>query len=49
MLTEYKTWEFTIDDYHRMIEAGILGENDKVELLGGEVVAMVPIGSLHAA
>ncbi len=49
MLSEYKTWEFTVDDYHRMIEAGILGENDKVELLEGEVVAMAPIGSLHAA
>ncbi len=49
MLTEYKTWEFTTDDYHRMIETGILGEDDKVELLEGEIVTMAPIGSLHAA
>ena len=49
MLTEYKTWNFTVDDYHRMFEAGILGEDDKVELLEGEIVAMAPIGSLHAA
>ncbi len=49
MLTEYKTREFTIDEYHRMIEAGILTENDRVELIEGDIVAMAPIGSLHAA
>ena len=40
---------FTIRDYHRMIEAGILDENDKVELVGGEVVEMSAMGSRHAA
>ncbi len=49
MLTEYKTKEFTVDEYHRMISAGILREDDNVELLAGEIVAMAPIGSLHAA
>jgi len=39
---------FTIHDYHRMADAGVLTEDDRVELLDGEIVEMSPIGSRHA-
>jgi Uma2 family endonuclease len=40
---------FTVGDYHRLAEAGILADKDRVELIEGELVDMAPIGSEHAA
>jgi len=40
---------FTVDDFYRMVDAGILHEKDRVELIEGEVLAMSPIGSPHGA
>ena len=45
---EVKRWRFTVHDYHRMGEAGILHEDDRVELIEGELVGMTPIGGRHA-
>lgn len=39
---------FTVEEYHRMADAGILDEDDRVELLDGEIVEMTPIGPRHA-
>jgi Uma2 family endonuclease len=41
-------YRFTAEDFHRMAQAGILGEDDRVELIEGQVVEMPPIGSPHA-
>lgn len=40
-------WRFTIDDYHRMAEAGILDECARTELIDGQIVQMSAIGSKH--
>ena len=38
----------TADDYHKMGEAGIFHEDDRVELIEGMLIDMAPIGSDHA-
>jgi Uma2 family endonuclease len=40
---------FSVEDYHRMLGAGILSEDDRVELIDGEIVEMAPIGPRHAS
>jgi Uma2 family endonuclease len=42
-------YRFTVDEYHRMGDAGIFHEDDRVELIDGQVVQMSPIGVTHAA
>ena len=38
----------TVAEDHRMGEAGIFTEDDRVELIEGQLVAMTPIGSGHS-
>ncbi|TLY24191.1 MAG: Uma2 family endonuclease [Nitrospirae bacterium] len=49
MSIQLSTHRFTVHDFHRMAQAGIFSEDDRVELLDGEIIEMTPIGSRHAA
>ncbi len=42
-------YRFTADQYQQMGQADIFGEDDRVELLDGEIIAMPPIGPRHAS
>lgn len=44
---ERRLW--TVDEFHRMAEAGILHAEDRLELIEGEIVSMSPIGVRHMA
>lgn len=39
---------FTVAEYYKMAEAGILGEDDRVELIDGKIIDIAPSGPAHA-
>ena len=41
-------YRFTVAEFALMGEAGIFTEDDRVELIDGEILEMTPIGALHA-
>ena len=40
---------FTVKEYHLMNEVGVFGEDDRVELIEGEIIQMAAIGTRHAS
>jgi len=49
MTVEISRRLFSVDEYHQMACTGILSEDDRVELIEGEIVQMSPIGMRHAS
>lgn len=49
--TPVQSWEkrFSVSEYYRMAEVGILGRDERVELVEGVIVEMSAMGSRHAA
>lgn len=48
MLVDPARHLFTVDEYDRMGEVGLLGPDRRFELVAGDIVEMSPIGSAHA-
>ena len=47
-MTQVTTKRFTLAEYHRLIKLGFLTEDDRVELIRGELVQMAAKGTLHS-
>ena len=41
--------KLSVEDYHKVGDAGVLTEDSRVELISGELIDLAPIGSLHAS
>ncbi|AHJ29336.1 Uma2 family endonuclease [Nodularia spumigena CS-584] len=46
-MTVVKPKRFTIDEYHRLIELGLLTEGERIELIRGELMQMTAKGRVH--
>ena len=49
MAVQVSRRRFSVDEYYLMAKAGILHEDDRVELIEGEIVDMAAISSKHQA
>lgn len=49
MAVQIERRRFTAEEFERLAEAGILAEDERVELINGEIVQMSPIGRRHNA
>ena len=38
-----------VDQYYRIADAGVFGEEDRIELIDGDLIDMAPISQAHAA
>ncbi|MFK7807955.1 MAG: Uma2 family endonuclease [Saprospiraceae bacterium] len=41
-------FKFTVEEYYKLAEVGIIKDSDHVELIDGQIVTMSPIKSFHA-
>jgi len=44
--TRYK---WTVDDYHKLVDAGVFTAESRVELIEGELIEMAPVGGQHVS
>lgn len=47
--TTYSSYRFSVEQYYRMAEVGLLGPEARTELIEGEICDMPPIGCRHSA
>lgn len=49
MVIEMRRRTWTVDEYYRMAEAGVISADDRIELIDGEIIEMTPMGDRHVA
>jgi len=47
MATKTATRRFNVEEFYKLARVGILSEDDRVELLDGQIMVMAPIGESH--
>ncbi len=47
--SEITKHKFTVGEFYQMGEAGIFGEDSRVELVSGDIIHIAPIGSNHSS
>lgn len=40
-------YKWTVDDYHKLIDAGVFTSESRIELIEGELIEMAPVGGPH--
>lgn len=48
MAVPVERWLFTVEEFHRLAEVGLLHEDERVELIEGELIRMNPIEPGHS-
>ena len=46
--TQPHPYHWSVQEFHQLAEKGIFNEDDRIELISGELLEMAPIGSDHA-
>jgi Uma2 family endonuclease len=49
MAVDVQRHRFTLEQYEHMVSAGVLGEDDRVELIDGEIIEMAPNDPPHVS
>lgn len=44
-----RRWPVTVEAYHALADAGLIGPEERVELVNGQILAMSPVGGPHIA
>jgi Uma2 family endonuclease len=47
MATQTTPRKFSVEEFYKLAEVGVLSEDDRVELLDGQIMVMSPIGESH--
>jgi Uma2 family endonuclease len=47
MALQHRLREFTVAEFHRMVETGVIATSERIELLDGRLIRMAPIGRRH--